>query len=86
MELIKRDVHQTAYSLLKLIKTDISDKKVQKSGGDLDLGFSIKHDLKQVTLQNRVIDRTVFMLKEEVISFLTKLCSHRMDKSPWNYS
>ena len=49
-----------------LIKIDISDKKVQKSVGDLDLGFSIKHELKQLALQKRVTDRAVFMFKEEV--------------------
>ena len=75
---VKEDVLQT----LKLIKIDISDKKVQKSLGDLDLGFSIKHDLKQLALQKRVTDRAVFMFKEEVISFLTKLWSHMMEKSP----
>ena len=65
---IKKDVLQTACSTLKLIKIDISDKKVQKSVGDLDLGVSIKHDLIQLALQKRVIDRAVFMFKEEVIS------------------
>ena len=55
--------------LFKLIKTDISDKKVQKSVGDLDFGFSIKHYLKQLALQKRVTDRAVFMFKEEIISF-----------------
>ena len=49
---VKKDVLQT----LKLIKIDISDKKVQKSLGDLDSGFSIKHDLKQLALQKRVTD------------------------------
>ena len=34
---IKKAVLQTACSTLKLIKVDISDKKVQKSVGDLDL-------------------------------------------------
>ena len=48
----------------------------------MDLGFSIKHELKQLALQKRVTDRAVFMFKEEVISFLTKLCSHMMEKSP----
>ena len=65
-----------------LIKIDISDKKVQKSVSDLDLGFSIKHDLKQLALQKCVTDGAVFMFEEEVISFLTKLCSHMMEKSP----
>ena len=41
-EFIKKDVLQTACSTLKLIKIDILDKKVPKSVGDLDLGFSIK--------------------------------------------
>ena len=82
VKFIKKDVLQTACSTLKLIKIDISDKKVQKSVGDLDLGFSIKHDLKQLALQKRVTDQVVFMFKEEVISFLTKLCSHMMVKSP----
>ena len=57
-------------------------KKVQKSVGDFDLGFSIKHDLKQLALQKRMTDRPVFMFKEEVISFLTKLCSRMMEKRP----
>ena len=48
----------------------------------MDLGFSIKHDLKQLALQKRVTDRAVFMFKEEVISFLTKLCSYMMENSP----
>ena len=79
---IKKDVLQIVCSTLKLIKVDISDKKVQKSVDDLDLGFSIKHDLKQLALQKRVTDRAAFMFKEEVISFLTKLCSHVMEKRP----
>ena len=70
---IKKDVLQTACSTLKLIKIDILYEKVQKSVGDLDLGSSIKHDLKQLALQKRVTDQAVFMFKEEVISFLTKL-------------
>ena len=78
----KKDVLQIACSTLKLIKIDISHKKVQKSVGDLDLGFSIKHDLKQLVLQKRMTGRAVFMFKEEVISFLTTLCSHMMEKSP----
>ena len=49
---IKKDVLQTACSALKLIKIDVSDKKVQKSEGDLDLGFSIKDDLKQLAYKN----------------------------------
>ena len=48
----------------------------------MDLGFSIKHDLKQLDLQKRMTDRAVFMFKEEVISFLTRLCSDMMEKSP----
>ena len=63
---VKKNVLQTACSTLKLIKIEISDKKVQKSVGDLYLGFSIKHELKQLALQKRVTDRTVFMFKEEV--------------------
>ena len=39
---IKKGVLQTACSTLKLIKIGISDKKVEKSVGDLDLGISIK--------------------------------------------
>ena len=35
------------------MKIDISDKEVQKSVGDFDLGFSIQHDLKQLALQKR---------------------------------
>ena len=66
---IKKDVLQTACSTLKLIKIDISDKKVQKSVGDLDLGLSIKHDLKQLAIQKHTTDRAEFMFKEEVISF-----------------
>ena len=65
----KKDVLQTACSTLKLIKFDISDKKVQKSVDDLDLGLSIKHDLKQLAIQKRMTDRAEFMFKEEVISF-----------------
>ena len=79
---IKKDVLQTACFTLKLIKIDKSDTKVQKSAGDLDLGFSIKHDFKQLALQKRATDQAVFMLKEEVISFLTKLCNHMIEKSP----
>ena len=48
----------------------------------MDLGFSIKHDLKQLALQKRVTDRDVLMFKEVVIRFVTKLCSHMMEKSP----
>ena len=66
---IKKNVLQTACSTLKLIKIDKSDKKVEKSVGDLDLGFSIKQDLKQLALQKRVTDQVGFMFKEEVISF-----------------
>ena len=53
---IKKAVLQTACSTLKLIKIDILDKKVQKSVGDLDLGFSIKRDLKQLALEKRMAD------------------------------
>ena len=53
---IKKAVLQTACSTLKLIKIDILDKKVQKSVGDLDLGFSIKRDLKQLALEKRMTD------------------------------
>ena len=48
----------------------------------MDLGFSIKHDFKQLALQKRATDQAVFMLKEEVISFLIKLCNHMIEKSP----
>ena len=65
VKFIKKDVLQTACSTLKLIKIDISDKKVQKSVGDLDLGFSIKHTLKQIASQKHVTDREAFMFKEE---------------------
>ena len=53
---IEKAVLRTACSTLKLIKIDISDKKVQKSVGDLDLGFSIKRDLKQLALEKRMTD------------------------------
>ena len=82
MTFVKKDVLQTACSTLTLIKINISDKKVQKSVGDLDLGFSVKHGLKQLALQKRVTVRAVFMFNGEVISFLTKLYSHMMEKSP----
>ena len=49
------------------MRIHISDKKVQKSVGDFDLGFSIQHDLKQLALQKHVTDRAIFMFKEEVI-------------------
>ena len=72
----KKDVRQTACSTPKLIKIDITDKKVQKSVGDLDLGFSIKHDLKQLALPKRMTDRAVFMFKEEVITDCMFLSCH----------
>ena len=53
---IKRDVVQTTCSTLKLVKTDISDKNFQKGVGDLNLGISIKRNLKQLALQKRVTD------------------------------
>ena len=46
VKFIKKDVLQTAYSALKLIKLTSWIKKVQKGVGDLDLGFTIKHNLK----------------------------------------
>ena len=64
---IKKDVLQTACSTLKLIKIDISDKKVQKSVGDLDLGFSIKRDLKQLALEKRMTDISSNMVDDMLI-------------------
>ena len=64
---IKKDVLQTACPTLKLVKIDISDKKVQKCVGDLDLGFSIKHDFKQLALLVRVYHMDKHQLREVLV-------------------
>ena len=64
---IKKAVLRTACSTLKLIKIDISDKKVQKSVGDLDLGFSIKRDLKQLALEKRMTDISSHVVDDMLI-------------------
>ena len=65
-----------------LLKIDPTDVVNHKSIADVNLGFAINYELQLLKKAGKVTDTKICNFKKAAVQFLSKLCSHALEKSP----
>ena len=71
--------YSTSATLLKIDPIDVVN---HKSIADVDLGFAINYELQLLKKSVKVTDTKICNFKKAAVQFLSKLCSHALEKSP----
>ena len=66
----------------KLIKVHLNDENNLVSVTNLDLGFGIKYELKQLKSEKKLTDPQEFNFELGAEQFLIEMCTHLKEKSP----
>ena len=78
---VKKDVMSKASTASKLIKINLNDANNLVSVTNLDLGFGIKYELKQLKSKKNLTDPQKFNFKFGAQQFLIKMCTHLKEKT-----
>ena len=77
---VKKDVMSKASTASKLIKIDLNDENNLVSVTNLDLGFGIKYELKQLKSEKKLTDAQEFNFKLGAQQFLIKTYTQLKEK------
>ena len=76
---------KAATSLVSLSKIDFKDGSCHKKAADVSLSIPIKVQLSDLKKRGKISDRQILKFKSDVVSFLSSLCAHLVEKSPIKY-
>ena len=79
---VRPDVLATAKSTVSLMKIEISKVENELSISKIDIGFSLKYDLKQLKTKGKITDVQIDRFKRGTLDFLVSMCNHITEKSP----
>ena len=77
---IRKDTLDAAHTTYALLKIDVTDTSNHRSVSDVDLGFTVKHDIKILQWSKKVTEIQIYNFKKEAMQFLVTLCNHIMEK------
>ena len=78
---IKKDV-LSGISTLALSKLNLSDSNNHVPISEVDTGFGLKQQLKELRSSGKINDRQEYQFKSEALKFLVALCTLMKEKSP----
>jgi hypothetical protein len=67
-------------SPLSLTKIDLCETAKQKPASLADLGFAINHEISLLKSKKLTTDSQITKFKKEAVAFLSKMCSHLIQK------
>ena len=76
---------KAATSLVSLSKIDFKDGTCHKRAADVSLSIPIKVQLSDLKKRGKISDTQILKFKSDVVSFLSSLCAHLVEKSPIKY-
>ena len=76
---------KAATSLVSLSKIDFKDGSCHKKAADVSLSIPIKVQLSDLKKRGKISDTQILKFKSDVVSFLSSLCAHLVEKSPIKY-
>ena len=82
IKLAKKDVMSRASAASKLIKIDLNDDNNLVSVVNLDFGFGMKYELKQLKSEKNPTNPQEVNFKLGAQQFLIEICTHLKEKSP----
>ena len=82
LQVCQKGCHVKSINTLKLIKIDLNDENNLVSVTNLDLGFGIKYELKQLKSEKKLADPQEFNFELGAEQFLIEMCTHLKEKSP----
>ena len=65
-----------------LVLTKFNDHSLHKCPGDVDPGIGVKLELSMLRKNGKINENQVLSFKWDIVSFLSKICTHLAEKSP----